>query len=202
MRRLRAGMLAVVSLSGLLTAGCGIRDTSVPVDAGAAPSRASCAPPQSGRSSQVAGRISVRIYLVCTSEVSSVVRSVRLAEDKARTAEPLLMARELLDQLQQIPGEAEAEAGFTTGVRSPVRVFSPAKGDPAGAVRLSMPVGELPQYALAQLVCTYADTTVAVGGRVLIGGPDRATDPLRRYECTEQLRRRPETAVTSGVPLH
>jgi len=34
---------------------------------------------------------------------------------------------------------------------------------------------------------------------VVLGGPDSDRDPLKRYECTEEMRSRPEVAVNSGV---
>ncbi|MET7766585.1 hypothetical protein ABZS71_33075 [Streptomyces sp. NPDC005393] len=183
----------------LLAAGCGIRATSVPVDAGAAPSRASCQAPESGRSAEGAGRVSVRIYLLCTSRILSVSRSARLTDEKA-PPEPVQVARALLEQLEQPPTAEEAAAGFSTAVEDWVAVSGPAKDGPDRALRLNRPPEELQSLALAQIVCTFADTTVAdEDHQVMLGGPDSERDPLKRYACTEEMRRHPETAVDSGV---
>ncbi|MES4901128.1 MULTISPECIES: hypothetical protein [unclassified Streptomyces] len=196
MRRRAAG--ALLGAVALLASGCGIRGTSVPVDAGPAPSRASCQAPDPGRSAEGAGRVTVRVYLICTSRILSVSRSARLTDEK--TPEPLQVARALLDQLQEQPSFAEEEAGFSTAVEDWVRISGPAKGDPDGALRLNRLPEELQSYALAQLVCTYAETTVADSRhRVVLGGPDADRDPLKRYECTEEMRRHPEIAANSGV---
>ncbi|MDW6062098.1 hypothetical protein SAZ11_33840 [Streptomyces sp. FXJ1.4098] len=196
MRRRAAG--ALLGAVALLASGCGIRGTSVPVDAGPAPSRASCQAPEPGRSAEGAGRVTVRVYLICTSRILSVSRSARLTDEK--TPEPLQVARALLEQLQEQPSLAEEEAGFSTAVEDWVRVSGPAKGDPDGALRLNRLPEELQSYALAQIVCTFAETTVADSRhRVVLGGPDADRDPLKRYECTGEMRRHPEIAVTSGV---
>ncbi|MEU5028399.1 hypothetical protein [Streptomyces milbemycinicus] len=198
MRRRAAG--ALLGAVALLASGCGIRGTSVPVDAGPAPSRASCQAPEPGRSAEGAGRVTVRIYLICNSRILSVSRSAQLTDEK--TPEPLQVARALLEQLQDPPTRAEEEAGFSTAVEDWVRISGPAKGkgDPDGALRLNRLPEELQSYALAQIVCTFAETTVADSRhRVVLGGPDADRDPLRRYECTGEMRRHPEIAVTSGV---
>ncbi|NUP40662.1 MAG: hypothetical protein HOY76_27530 [Streptomyces sp.] len=197
MRRRAAG--ALLGAVALLASGCGIRGTSVPVDAGPAPSRASCQAPGPGRSAEGAGRVTVRVYLICTSRILSVSRSARLTDEKA-PPEPLQVARALLDQMQEPPSRAEEEAGFSTAVEDWVRISGPAKGDPDGALRLNRLPEELQSYALAQIVCTFAETTVADSRhRVVLGGPDAGRDPLKRYECTGEMRRHPEIAVTSGV---
>ena len=49
--RRRAAALALAALGGMASAGCGIRATSVPVDAGAGPTRVSCAVPDGPRTS-------------------------------------------------------------------------------------------------------------------------------------------------------
>jgi hypothetical protein len=196
MRRRAAG--ALLGAVALLASGCGIRGTSVPVDAGPAPSRASCQAPEPGQSAEGAGRLTVRVYLLCTSRLLSVSRSAQLTDEK--TPEPLQVARALLDQLQEQPSVAEEDAGFSTAVEDWVRVSGPAKGDPDGALRLNRLPEELQSYALAQIVCTYAETTVADSRhRVVLGGPDADRDPLKRYECTGEMRRHPEIAADSGV---
>jgi hypothetical protein len=196
-RRPAALLLAVVV--ALLAAGCGIRGTSVPVDAGAAPSRASCRAPESGRAAEGAGRVSVRIYLLCTSRILSVNRNAQLSEKKA-PIEPVEAARALLEQLRQPPTAAESSAGFSTAVEDWVSVSGPAEGDPDRALRLNRPPEELPSYALAQIICTFAGSAAAdEEHKVVLGGPDSDRDPLKRYECTEEMRTRPETAGNSGV---
>jgi hypothetical protein len=195
----RTAASLLVGAVTLLAAGCGIRGTSVPVDAGAAPSRASCRAPETGRAADTAGRVSVRVYLLCTSRVLSVSRSARLSDQKA-PPEPVQVARALLDQLEQPPTAEEEAAGFSTAVEDWVSVSGPAKDDPDRALRLNRPPEELQSFALAQIVCTLADTLAAdADHKVLLGGPDSDRDPLKRYACTEEMRHRPETAVDSGV---
>ena len=197
MRRPAALLLTVVV--ALLAAGCGIRGTSVPVDAGAAPSRASCQAPETGRAAEGAGRVSVRIYLLCTSRILSVTRNAQLSEKKA-PIERVEAARALLEQLRQPPSAAESSAGFSTAVEDWVTVSGPAQGDPEGALRLNRPPEELPSYALAQIICTFAGSAAADDDqKVVLGGPESDRDPLKRYECTEETRNRPEVAVNSGV---
>lgn len=196
-RRPAAPLLTVVV--ALLAAGCGIRGTSVPVDAGAAPSRASCRAPEAGRVAEGAGRVSVRIYLLCTSRILSVNRNAQLSEKKA-PIEGVEAARALLEQLRQPPTAAESSAGFSTAVEDWITVSGPAKGDPAGSLRLSQPPEELPPNALAQIICTFAGSAAAdEEHRVVLGGPDSDRDPLKRYECTDEIMSRPEVAVNSGV---
>ncbi|MGW2332147.1 hypothetical protein ACWC5C_41215 [Streptomyces sp. NPDC001700] len=199
-RRPAAPLLTLLTVVvALLAAGCGIRGTSVPVDAGAAPSRASCRAPETGRASEGAGRVSVRIYLLCTSRILSVNRNAQLSERKA-PIERVEVARALLDQLRQPPSATESSAGFSTAVEDWVSVDGPAKGDPDGALRLNRPPEELQSYALAQIICTLAGTAAADDDhKVVLGGPDSDRDPLKRYECTEEMRSRPEVAVNSGV---
>ncbi|MFF7655053.1 hypothetical protein ACFZCY_35335 [Streptomyces sp. NPDC007983] len=195
----RAAALLLTVVVALLAAGCGIRGTSVPVDAGAAPSRASCRAPETGRAAEGAGRISVRIYLLCTSRILSVNRNAQLPGKKA-PIERVAAARALLEQLRQPPTAAESSAGFSTAVEDWVTVSGPAKGDPDEALRLNRPPEELPSYALAQIICTFAGSAAAdEQNKVVLGGPESDRDPLKRYECTEEMRSRPEVAVNSGV---
>ncbi|MFI1850614.1 hypothetical protein [Streptomyces sp. NPDC020480] len=197
MRRRAAG--ALLGAMALLTAGCGIRGTSVPVDAGPAPSRASCQAPEPGRSAEGEGRVSVRIYLLCTSRILSVSRTTQLTDEKT-PPKPLEIAQALLEQLREPPSAAEEGAGFSTAVEDWVKISGPAKGDPDDALRLNRLPEELQSYALAQIVCTLAETSAADSAhRVVLGGPDAERDPLKRYECTEEMRRHPEIAVNSGV---
>ncbi|CDR09194.1 hypothetical protein [Streptomyces iranensis] len=195
----RSAALLLTGAVALLAAGCGIRGTSVPVDAGAAPSRASCRTPESERAVEGMGRGSVRIYLLCSSRILSVSRTTRQGDEKT-SREPVRVAQALLEQLRLPPAAAEVSAGFSTAVEDWVEISGPAKGDPDSALRLNRPPEEIQSLALAQIVCTFADTTVAGDdGKVVLGGPDSQRDPLKAYQCTEEMRRNPTIAVNSGV---
>lgn len=215
-RRWRAPLLAVVCAA--LAAGCGIRTTSVPVDAGPAPSRVSCAvpdrpratatatvsasvpasPPASGSTTAPAPSSAeslATVYLVCSSQVADVHRIVALAG-----LTRLGTAVALLRELQQRLGMAEATAGFGTAVQGDLAVEGPHPGDPRDALRLSAPVSELPPFALAQLVCTYAaDPSLSSDGSVVLGGSDDAK--VRRFTCTSALRTDPGAAETAGTAV-
>ncbi|MCP9209160.1 hypothetical protein [Streptomyces cucumeris] len=200
-RRTRPALALLTAAAALLATGCGIRGTSVPVDAGAAPSRASCEAPEPDRSAERTGRVSMRIYLLCGSRVLSVSREVRMPDEKP-PAEPVQIGRALLEQLRQPPSSAETGAGFATAVEDWVQVSAPAQDDPDRALRLNRPPEELQSMALAQIVCTLAESTAAdEHHRVVLGGPESDRDPLKRYTCSEEMRRHPEIAVNSGVLL-
>ncbi|WP_240107458.1 hypothetical protein [Streptomyces sp. MUM 203J] len=205
-RRRGAVLLAAVLALGLAGTGCGVRTTSVPVDAGAAPSRMSCTPPpgatgepesQSADSGERRATVPARVYLVCASGLSAVHRTVRIpvggsgsSAVKARVA----TAQALLGALEQRPSEEERQAGFATYVQGPLSVSPGRDGDPEGTLRLSRQPEDLPPAALSQIVCTYADfQTVADGGTVSLGGP--GDYPVRRYVCAEAVKVRPESAV-------
>lgn len=195
----RSVALLLTGAVALLAAGCGIRGTSVPVDAGAAPSRASCRAPASEQTAEGIGRTSVRIYLLCSSRILSVSRATRLGDEKT-APEPVRVAQALLEQLRLPPTAAEAAAGFSTAVEDWVEITGPAKDDPDNALRLNRPPEEIQSLALAQIICTFADTAVAGDdGKVVLGGPDSQRDPLKAYQCTEEMRRNPVIAVNSGV---
>lgn len=170
--------LALLGALTTLTAACGIRATSVPVDAGAAPSRVGCVLPQDPADPERPESLSgggtdrtVRVYLVCGSRVSPVERQVHMPGGRS-AAERLPVARTLLKELQRRPTAPEGTAGFETAVPDGLTVQGPADGDPDEALRLSRPLDELPSYALAQLVCTYADTAAAdADDGVVLGGP-------------------------------
>lgn len=69
-------------------------------------------------------------------------------------------------------------------------VTGPRPNDPDETLRLSTPPNDLTSYALAQIVCTFSDSTAAEGdGSVILGGPNNV--PPRRYECTDEVRTRP-----------
>ncbi|NSC23540.1 hypothetical protein FM076_21245, partial [Streptomyces albus subsp. chlorinus] len=184
--------------------GCGIRATSVPVDAGAAPSRVGCVLPEDRERPDGDGADSiVRLYLVCGSRVSPVEREVRMPDGRSAT-ERLPVARELLEELQRQPGAMEDTAGFETAVPNDLKVSGSRDGDPDEALRLNRSLDALPPFALAQLVCTLADTAAADADEgVVLGGPadDEAAGPLRRYECDTALRTHPEAAETAGTDV-
>ncbi|WP_246530794.1 hypothetical protein [Streptomyces bathyalis] len=203
-RRLRAGITGL-ALLGALASGCGIRSTSVPVDAGAAPSRVGCVLPGSRETADEddGGNLPVRVYLACGSRVSPVERRVALPDGD--DSERLPVARGLLDALRAQPDSEEEAAGFKTAVPGDLKVSGPREGDPPATLRLSRPLKDLPSFALAQIVCTYADTAAAgtdrsviLGGRATDGG---AEEPVRSFACDTALRTHPEAAATAGTPL-
>ncbi|MEU6340429.1 hypothetical protein ABZ883_05680 [Streptomyces sp. NPDC046977] len=209
-RRWRAPLLAVVCAA--LAAGCGIRTTSVPVDAGPAPSRVSCAVPDSPRATTASPGATVSasasasapaatpapfvaVYLVCSSQVADVHRTVALA-GLTRLGTAVVLLREL----QQRLGMTEATAGFGTAVQGDLAVEGPRPGDPRDALRLSAPLSELPPFALAQVVCTYAaDPSLSSRGSVVLGGSDDTR--VRRFTCTSDLRTDPGAAETAGTAV-
>lgn len=192
---------AVVGAAALLLAGCGIRGTSVPVDAGPAPSRASCDPPQDRRASQLTGHVPLKVYLVCASQLRAVNRSAQLGNEQS-SGDPLQFARELLEQLREEPSRAEAEAGFSSDVVDRIEVFGPAEGDPESTLRLNLQPQQLASFALAQLVCTYAASAATADrdGSVVLGGPETSVPP-QRFTCDREMRERPGSAPGTGVPV-
>ncbi|MEU5000949.1 hypothetical protein [Streptomyces sp. NPDC021622] len=187
-RRLRAALLAAALTATL--AGCGIRSTEVPTDFGPGPSRVPCVMSGSSIASQSSG-IPVQVFLVCAAQLVTVDRTVRIPADKA-TTDRVRIAQALLDELEHPPSDPEKQAGFATDVRGGTVVSGPGDGDPDDALRFSTPPEDLSAFALAQIVCTYADSAAAAGERsVILGGPGDA--PLRRYECTQAVRQRPGT---------
>ncbi|SCK27282.1 hypothetical protein [Streptomyces sp. WMMB 322] len=202
--RLRVAF-TVVALLGALASGCGIRSTSVPVDAGAAPSRVGCVLPKSRETAGESGggNLPVRVYLACGSRVSPVERRVTLPDGD--DSERLPVARGLLDALQAQPDSEEEAAGFRTAVPRDLKVSGPREGDPAAALRLNRPLKDLPSFALAQIVCTYADTAAAGTDRsVVLGGlsgDGGGEEPVRSFACDTALRTHPEAAATAGTPL-
>ncbi|AEW96156.1 lipoprotein [Streptantibioticus cattleyicolor NRRL 8057 = DSM 46488] len=174
-------------LLGTVAAGCGIRATSVPVDAGAAPSRVSCAVPEAAATATARpGTTTAAVYLVCSQRVSPVQRVVaRPGGDRLATA------RLLLAELERKPDPAEEHGGFTSEVPGGLAVRGPADGDPPEALRLSQDPDDLPSYAVGQLVCTFAGTAAGAGDRsVVLGGPD-PHHRVERYRCDDALRTQP-----------
>lgn len=193
---------AVVLLAALLAlvSGCGIRATPVPVDAGAAPTRAGCVRPGEPSGEDRGGR-TVRVHLVCGARIAPVERRLDLPRGDS-AADRLATARGLLDALRSVPSDEEASAGFRTDVPSDLRVQGPRGGDPAEALRLNSPPSKLRSFALAQIVCTYAATSVAADGeQVVLGGPPDTVAPLKKYACDTSMRTRADAAGTAGTPL-
>ncbi|MEU6553920.1 hypothetical protein ABZ915_27135 [Streptomyces sp. NPDC046915] len=185
-------LLALPALAALLT-GCGIRATQVPTDFGAAPSRVPCSLAQPDLTTQSSHGVPVQVFLLCGSSLVTVDRSVRVPDGTADAKRRVIVAQALLDQLAQSPSASEKDAGYTTYVRGGMTVGGPRPKDPEDALRLSTAPGRLTAYALAQIVCTLSDSAAAEGdGSVILGGPDR--EPLRRYECTDDVRSEPGTA--------
>ncbi|RKN05250.1 hypothetical protein [Streptomyces radicis] len=184
----RRGWLAVCALTLLSLAGCGIRPTEVPVDAGPAPTRATC----DTRPELVDGATS-DVYLLCGSHIESVRRPVELPGQDDRVA----VAEALLAELQSHPEDDEREAGFTSEVPASLRVTGPEADDPAPALRLSSKPSELTAVALVQIICTFAhsDSLGGNGHTVLLGGPGSHTSEAPRpYTCTSAMRTSPEAA--------
>lgn len=191
-RRSRAA-LAGAALTAVLAAGCGIRTTSVPVDAGPAPSRVPCSMPAQDVTAQSLQGISVQIHLVCSSQLATVDRTVQVDE---ATTDRIRIARALLEELERRPSDDERLAGFTTAVPEKLRIGTARGGDPRGTLRLSEQPEDLPAEALAQIVCTFAEsTTLAPNATVVLGGPGKY--PARGYLCTAETKARPQT----GIPL-
>ncbi|MCX4983028.1 hypothetical protein [Streptomyces sp. NBC_00572] len=201
MKRRTVGRTAVVAGLVALTAlatGCGIRTTSVPVDAGAAPSRVPCRVTEEGTTGAAVQGVPVRAFLVCGSQLEAVDRRSPLPEEKAG-GDPVRTARGLLAQLLAEPSESEQRAGFTTAVRGPLVVTGGRRGDPADTLRLSRQPEDLAPTALSQLVCTFAASSAGAGEQtVLLGGPG-AYAP-KRYRCTPELRERPESTPPTAPP--
>ncbi|APE23530.1 MULTISPECIES: hypothetical protein [Streptomyces] len=192
MRRRTYGRTAVAAAAlAVLVTGCGIRTTTVPVDAGAAPSRVPCSVTEDGTTGAAVQGVPVRVFLVCGSQLEAVDRRSPLPEEKAG-GDPVRTARGLLAQLLAEPSDGEKAAGFTTAVRGPLVVGGGHRGDPEGTLRLSRQPEDLSPTALSQLVCTFAESSAGAGGHtVLLGGPGGYAP--KRYRCTTELRERPES---------
>ncbi|MFE6742536.1 hypothetical protein [Streptomyces tubercidicus] len=188
---------AAVAALALAAAGCGIRGTSVPVDAGGAPSRVSCKAPVSEPAPNPPGGSRATVYLVCGSALAQVERTVSLPKSSAATEPPLPAARALLKELQRQPSSEEDRAGFSTALPQDLKVTAPRAGDPAQALRLSIRPEDLPSFALAQLVCTYG-ASPALGRKhaAVLGGPDDAA--AHRYDCSADVLANPDIAENAG----
>ncbi|MFF9351322.1 hypothetical protein [Streptomyces sp. NPDC014734] len=180
-------------LAAALAAGCGIRTTSVPVDAGPAPSQVPCTMSPDDVTTQALRGVPVQIYLLCSSQLATVDRAVRV-DGTASESNRVELARALLAELSQKPTAEERQAGFTTAVPEQLRVGPARSGDSRYTLRLGEQPEDLPAEALAQIVCTYAkSTTLAPGGTVVLGGPGKY--PAHDYLCTAETKAKPR-AVT------
>lgn len=179
-------------LAAALT-GCGIRATQVPTDFGPAPSRARCSlSGTDGTARQGSSGVAVEVFLLCSGQLVPAARSVRVPEGTPDAERRVVVAQSLLGELSERPSDTEDEAGYETDVPAGLTVSGSRPGDPADTLRLSTAPERLTRYALAQIVCTFADSTAAGGdGSVVLGGPDEA--PLRQYRCTTELRSDPGT---------
>ncbi|WP_243869385.1 hypothetical protein [Streptomyces liangshanensis] len=195
-RTARARVAVGVLVLAFCATACGIRTTSVPVDAGPAPSRMPCEVPQKAVITQSSPGVPVRVYLECSSELVSVERAARIPAERTPDSRALI-AQALLDELQAQPSAAEREAGFTTEVRGPLVVSPGRAADPAGTLRLSRQPEDLPTAALAQIVCTLAESE-ATDGKVVLGGP--GDYPPRGYVCAAETKTRPDAAVPTLGP--
>src|SRR4051794_6450291 len=150
-----AAALAAVAFALLLPllAGCGIRSTSVPVDAGPAPSRVSCAPPKA-QASPDPDTVSRQIYLVCSMQLAPVARNVPVRDVGNVKTSLAAQATQLIRQLEQSPRSAESQAGFSSAVPASTEIAPRHGGDPGSALRLNQELDDLPSFALAQIICT------------------------------------------------
>lgn len=183
---------ALFGALALLLAGCGIRATSVAVDAGSAPSRASCTAPGEP-DNRPSGPPRVRVYLICSAQLIPVNRDSGRSEDARSAGSRTELARVVIDQLQQQPTPGEEDAGFSTRVPEGLTVTGGSGTDPKGTLRLDRHPDELPRVALAQLVCSLARTSAANDrGVVTLGGPEPRAAP-NTYQCTEEVRGHPDS---------
>jgi hypothetical protein len=187
----RAGWPVVAAAGLLLVTACGVRSTDVPVDAGPAPTVATCDAPEASDA--------VSLYLVCGSRVEAVQRPVPADEE---TGDRVLLANVLLTELQSKPPPQEREAGFTSSVPEELRATEPDTADPERLVRLNQHPEELTAVAKAQIVCTFANFQALSDGTVVtLGGPaadERRT--WREYTCATSLRHLPEAVHTISRP--
>ncbi|MFX4290811.1 hypothetical protein [Streptomyces bohaiensis] len=186
-RRTGASTAVAAVVLALATAGCGIRSMDVPVDDGPAPTRASCAAPE--------GAGGTEVFLVCDARVESVERELDRQAPPEEPAQRIALANALLGELQGDPPDEERAAGFTTNVPEDLRVTGAADDRDEPLLRLNRHPDDLPAFALAQVICTFAQSEVfADDAPVTLGGPDTAADRReRQYTCTSAVRHRPDT---------
>ncbi|MGW2178986.1 hypothetical protein ACWCXX_13010 [Streptomyces sp. NPDC001732] len=196
-RTLRPALALTGAVAGaVLLSACGIRSTSVPVDAGAAPSQVPCTTSAKNVATQDLRGEPVQVYLVCSSQLVTVDRTVRTTDGTGPNR--VRVAQELLDELRRKPPADERKAGYSTTVPETLRVGPARTGDRPGALRLSKQPEDLQSEALAQIVCTYAENkSLAPDGTVVLGGPGNY-EP-RGYLCTSEMKTRPMTVPTLGM---
>ncbi|OIV38568.1 hypothetical protein BIV57_04740 [Mangrovactinospora gilvigrisea] len=167
--RRTAGALGVLGVLAAL-AGCGIRPTAYPVDAGAPAGRADCPSASRPTAEAAAATESASVlYLVCGDRLATVARLT----DTPPTAASLLY---LLRQ-EALP--------YTTAVPQGLSTADAKDGDPAGAIRLSTDPARLSGWARAQLVCTFATNLHRGTGGIPLGGPDGA---VHEEDCAQATR--------------
>ncbi|MBE1599613.1 MULTISPECIES: hypothetical protein [Streptomyces] len=183
-------LAATGALAGLL-AGCGIRATQVPTDFGPAPSMVPCELSMTDITPHTTpSGMPVEVFLLCSGALVRVNRSVEVAEGTDEARRRVVVAQGLLDALAAAPTRIEDEAGYGTAVPPGLTVTGPAPGDPEDALRLSTAPDALPRYALAQIVCTFADSAAAGdNGSVVLGST--SAESLRRYECASETQSTP-----------
>jgi hypothetical protein len=196
-RKVAAAVLPLMAVAAL--SGCGIRATEVPTYFGPAPSRMPCAASDSSAAPSGDTRLPVRVHLMCSGQLTLVERTVRIREGAEGAGRRIQVAQGLLDELARRPTPGEQQNGYRTGVPLGIGVKGPRAGDPADAFRLTTAPQRLPSGALAQIVCTFAESAATQGsGAVTLGGPE---GPLTRYECPQQVRVHPlTTPVPSAAP--
>lgn len=190
-----AVLAGTLALAGLL-AGCGIRTTTVPVNAGDAPTRVPCEVSEGDLTTQAQPGVAVRVYLVCAGELAPVERAASIPAEKA-LSDRVQVAQALMDELAENPSSTERDAGFESFVRAPLLVSEARSGDPVGTLRLNRQPEDLETAALAQIVCTLTEGA-ATDGSVVLGGPG-AYGP-RGYRCDDETKRNPESPVPTTGP--
>ncbi|MDX2915737.1 hypothetical protein [Streptomyces griseiscabiei] len=183
-------LAATGALAGLLT-GCGIRATQVPTDFGPAPSMVPCELSTTDLQTQATpSGMPVEVFLLCSGALVRVNRSVQVTEGAEEAERRVAVAQGLLDALAGDPSDVEDEAGYSTAVPPGLTVTGPSPGDPEDTLRLSTAPDSLPKYALAQIVCTFADSAAAGdNGSVVLGST--GAEALRRYECAQETQSAP-----------
>ncbi|WP_326598707.1 hypothetical protein [Streptomyces sp. NBC_01803] len=210
----RACAVLLAATAAAAAAGCGIRATDVPVDAGPAPTRASCDIP----TEDTAGDGS-EIYLVCGSRVQAVSRTVPADGDDGDDGDDgrgpesdgngtadddrVAVAEALLAELRADPTPDEQAAGLSSEVPAGLEVSGPVADDPVPALRLSQRPGDLSRVGLAQIVCTFANDEAlgSSGETVMLGGPaDSSLGQPRMYSCATAMRTISETGRSPLSP--
>ncbi|MCF2529795.1 hypothetical protein [Yinghuangia soli] len=182
-RRPRTGLLVAGAVgSAVLLAGCGIRATEGPINAGDPATR-----PQGATATQAVPQH--QIYLVREGRPQPVPRGDAVdlqlpgpgATRSAAAGDPLRMSQidRLLRELAKGPNPEEAAQGWSTALPpGGVRLAEPLAGDPADLVRLDLDsFGAIDALALGQIVCTLQHASrakeVPLAGRAGPGKPQQ-----------------------------